>query len=86
MEKKQKMMALFVGVAIIVLSVQVAAASTYCPSCQVQYNVQGMTVNTPASTPQETSTHVAPVALLDPSTAFTSQSQVNIADIVLKLL
>jgi hypothetical protein len=78
-------MALLIGVALITLSVQVVAASTECPTCKVVYNDDIMKVNMPASAPQD-ATNVGPLSLLDPSTAFTSPSQVNVADIVLKLL
>jgi hypothetical protein len=79
-------MALLIGVAVITLSVQVAAASTECPTCKVVYYNDVMTVNTPASAPQDAPTHVGLLSLLDPLTAFTSSSQVNIADTVLHLL
>jgi hypothetical protein len=85
LEPRQKVIALLIGVAVITLSVQVAAASTECPTCKVVYN-DVMTVNTPASAPQDAPTHVGLLSLLDPLTAFTSSSQVNIADIVLHLL
>jgi hypothetical protein len=77
-------MAILVGAAILTLSAQVATASTDCPECTVVNNAV-MTVNNGASTPQD-ATNVGPLSLLDPSTAFTSQSQVNIADIVVKLM
>jgi hypothetical protein len=77
--------ALLIGIAIITLSAQVVTASTDCPNCKVVYYNGVMTVNTDASAPQD-ATHAGPLSLLDPSTAFTSPSQVNIADIVLKLL
>jgi hypothetical protein len=79
-------MALLIGVALITLSVQVAAASTDCPTCKVVYYDDIMTVNATTSAPQDAPTHVGPLSFLDPSTAFTSASQVNILDIVLKLL
>jgi hypothetical protein len=79
-------MAILIGVAIVTLSVQVATASTDCPTCKVVYYGDSvMTVNNGASAPQD-ATNVGPLSLLDPSTAFTSPSQVNIADTVLKLL
>jgi hypothetical protein len=77
-------MAILIGVALITLSIQVATASTECPECKVVYG-DVMTVNSAASAPQE-ATNVGPLSLLDPSTAFTSPSQVNIADVVLSLL
>ena len=77
-------MAVLIGAAIITLSAQVAAASVDCPTCKVAYD-NVMTVNSRTSAPQD-ATHVGPLSLLDPSTAFTSPSQVNIADIVVKLL
>jgi hypothetical protein len=77
-------MAILIGVAIVTLSVQVVTASTDCPNCKVVYDGV-MTVNNGASAPQD-ATNVGPLSLLDPSTAFTSPSQVNIADTVLKLL
>jgi hypothetical protein len=77
-------MTLLIGVVLIVLSVQVSAA--YCPQCnQVHYN-EVMTVNAPASAPQDAPGHIGPLSVLDPSTAFTSPSQVNLANIVLQLL
>jgi hypothetical protein len=79
-------MALLIGVALIALSVQVAAASTECPTCKVVYNDNVMTVNTTVSAPQDAPTHGGLLSLLDPLTAFTSSSQVNIANTVLKLL
>jgi hypothetical protein len=85
LEPRHKVIASFIGVAIITLSVQVVTASTDCPTCKVVYANGVMTVNTAASAPQD-ATHVGPLSLLDPSTAFTSPSQVNIADIVLKLI
>jgi len=79
------MMVLLIGVVLIVLSVQIVSASTYCPNCQVHYN-DVMTVNTPAAAPQDATGHSGPLSLLDPSTAFTSPSQVNLGDLVLQLL
>jgi hypothetical protein len=79
-------MTLFIGVALIVLSLQVVAAATYCPDCQVHYSSDVMTVNAPASAPQDAPGHIGPLSVLDPSTAFTSPSQVNLANIVLQLL
>jgi hypothetical protein len=86
LEPRQKVMALLIGVALITLSVQVATASTDCPTCKVVYYDDIMTVNATASAPQDAPTHIGLLSLLDPLTAFTSTSQVNIADIVLKLL
>jgi hypothetical protein len=77
-------MAILIGAAIITLSAQVVAASTDCPTCKV-VNDNVITVNSGTSAPQD-ATNVGPLSLLDPSTAFTSPSQVNIADIVVKLL
>lgn len=76
-------MAILIGVAIVTLSVQVVTASTDCPTCTVVYDGV-VTANNGASAPQDA--NVGPLSLLDPSTAFTSPSQVNIADTVLKLL
>jgi hypothetical protein len=86
LEPRQKVMALLIGVVIITLSVQVVTASDFCPNCQVHYNNDVMTVNAPASAPQDAPTHAGLLSLLDPLTAFTSSSQVNIADTVLHLL
>jgi len=78
-------MAILIGVAIVTLSIQVVTASTDCPTCKV-VNYDGvLTENNGASAPHD-ATNVGPLSLLDPSTAFTSPSQVNIADTVLKLL
>ena len=79
-------MILLIGVVITVLSVQVAGA--YCPTCQVHYNNDVMTVNAPAASaaPQGAQGQSGPLSILDPSTAFTSPSQVNLANIVLQLL
>jgi len=85
LEPRQKVMMLLIGVTVIALSVQVAAATTYCPNCQVHYS-DVMTVSTPASTSQDAPTHAGLLSLLDPLTAFTSSSQVNIAATVLQLL
>jgi len=76
-------MAILIGIAIVTLSMQVATASTDCPDCVVVYDGV-MTING-ASASQDAS-NVGPLSLLDPSTAFTSPSQVSIADTVLKLL
>jgi hypothetical protein len=78
-------MAILIGVALITLSIQVATASTDCPECTVVFQDDVMKVNNGGSAPQD-ATNVGPLSLLDPSTAFTSPSQVNIADTVLKLL
>jgi hypothetical protein len=78
-------MAILIGVALITLSIQVATASTDCPECTVVVQDDVMKVNNGGSAPQD-ATNVGPLSLLDPSTAFTSPSQVNIADTVLKLL
>ena len=86
LEPRQKVMMLLIGVVLIVLSVQVAAAATFCPNCQVHYNSDVMTVNAPASAPQDAPGHIGPLSVLDPSTAFTSPSQVNLANIVLQFL
>ena len=86
LEPRQKVITLLIGVVLIVLSLQVAAAATYCPNCQVHYNGDVMTVNAPASAPQDAPGHIGPLSVLDPSTAFTSPSQVNLANIVLQLL
>ena len=85
MKPRQKVMAILIGVAIVTLSIQVVTASTDCPTCKVVNYDGGMTVNNGASAPQDAN-NVGPISLLDPSTAFTSPSQVNIADTVLKLL
>jgi hypothetical protein len=77
-------MAILIGVAIVTLSIQVVTASTDCPTCKVVYDGV-VTANNGASTQQDAN-NVGPLSLLDPSTAFTSPSQVNIADTVLKLL
>ncbi|MGD0172637.1 MAG: hypothetical protein ABSB81_11055 [Halobacteriota archaeon] len=84
MEPRQMVMTLLIGVVLIVFSVQVTAA--YCANCQVHYNSEVMTVNAPTSAPQDTTGHIGPFSVLDPSTAFTSPSQVNLANIVLQLL
>ncbi|MGA9080596.1 MAG: hypothetical protein WB581_10265 [Halobacteriota archaeon] len=84
MKPRQIVMTLLIGVVIMVLSFQVSAA--YCPTCQVHYGNDVMTVNTPASAPQSAPTQSGPLSILDPSTAFTSPSQVNLANIVLQLL
>jgi hypothetical protein len=78
-------MAILIGAALITLSVQVVTASTDCPNCKVVYYNDVMTINNGASAPHD-ATNAGPLSLLDPSTAFTSPSQVNIADTVLKLL
>jgi hypothetical protein len=83
LQPRQMVMTLLIGVALIVLSVQVAAA--YCPTCQVHYN-SVMTENAPASAPQDAPGQSGPLSILDPSTAFTSPTQVNLANIVLQLL
>jgi len=85
LKPRHKVIALFVGVALITLSVQVTTASTDCPNCKVVYTDGVMTV-TDSSTSQNASTNVGPLSLLDPSTAFSSPSQVSLLDIVLKLL
>ena len=85
LEPRQKVMTLLIGVVLIVLSMQVAGA-TYCPECQVHYGSDVMSVNAPASAPQDAPGHIGPLSVLDPSTAFTSPSQVNLANIVLQLL
>ena len=81
-------MTLLIGVVVIVLSVQVAGA--YCPTCQVHYSNNVMTVNAPASAgaaaTQSAPGQSGPLSILDPSTAFTSTNQVNLANIVLQLL
>jgi hypothetical protein len=79
-------MTLLIGVVLIVLSVQVVAAAPYCANCTVHYNLDVMTVNAPASAPQDAAGHIGPLSVLDPSTAFTSPSQANLANIVLQLL
>jgi len=84
LEPRQKVMAILIGVAIVTLSVQVVTASTDCPTCKVVYDGV-LTENNGASAPHD-ATNAGPLSLLDPSTAFTSPSQVNIADTVLKLL
>ncbi|MGD0327896.1 MAG: hypothetical protein ABSB21_04645 [Halobacteriota archaeon] len=87
MEPRQKVMTLLIGVVLIVLSVQVAAAEPYCYNCNhVHYNNNVMTVNAPASAPQDAPGHIGPLSVLDPSTAFTSPSQMNLANIVLQFL
>jgi hypothetical protein len=79
-------MAILIGVAIVTLSVQVVTASTDCPNFKVVYYGDSvMTVNNGASAPQDAN-NVGPLSLLDPSTAFTSPNQVDIAGTVLKLL
>lgn len=77
-------MAFLVAVVLVTLSIQVAAAATECPQCKVTYSDDVMMMN-PPSVPSDALTHSGPLSLLDPS-AFHSPSQVNIADIVLKLL
>jgi len=84
LKPRQIVMTVLIGVVFMVLSLQVSAA--YCPTCQVHYNNNVMTVNTPASAPQGAPTQSGPLSILDPSTAFTSPSQVNLANIVLQLL
>jgi len=81
-------MTFLIGVVILVLSVQVAGA--YCATCQVHYNNDVMTVNAPTSgapsAPQNAQGQVGPLSILDPSTAFTNQNQVNLGNTVLQLL
>jgi hypothetical protein len=76
--------AFLIGVALLTAFIQVAAASTECPQCKVVYSNDVMTINA-ASVPRDALTRGGPLALLDPS-AFHSPSEVNIADIVFKLL
>ena len=83
MKFKQKALALLIGVALIVLSVQVTTASTDCPSCKVVYG--GETSNGPAL--QGASSGREPLSFLDPSAGtFMSGSQLNVLGVVLKLL
>jgi hypothetical protein len=77
-------MAFLVAVVLITLSMQVVAATTECPQCQVTYSEDVMMMNGP-STPNDALAHGGPLSLLDPS-AFHSASQVNVADVVLRLL
>ena len=77
-------MAFLVAVVLVTLSIQVAVATTECPQCKVTYSDDVMMMN-PPSTPSDALTHGGPLSLLDPS-AFHIPNQVNIADIVLKLL
>jgi hypothetical protein len=77
-------MAFLIAVVLVTLSIQVVAATTECPQCQVRYSEDVMMMNGP-STPNDALTHDGPLSLLDPS-AFHSPIQVNIADVVLRLL
>ncbi|MGZ7212549.1 MAG: hypothetical protein ACXVIC_00035 [Halobacteriota archaeon] len=83
LEVKQKVLALIIGVALIVLSIQVTTASTDCPTCKVVYN----DATGPASAQQVTSTGREPLSFLDPSSgSFMSGSQMNVLNVVLGLL
>jgi hypothetical protein len=84
LKPRQKVIASLVAVILLTLSIQVVAATTECPQCQVTYGEDVMMMNGP-STPNDALTHGGPLSLLDPS-AFHSSSQVNIAQVVLKLL
>ena len=85
MEKRQKVLALLIGVALVVLSIQVVAASSDCPTCKVVYDDQS--TNNPAPAQQGHTGNLGPLSLLDPSSGtFLSGTQVRIADAVLKLL
>ncbi len=82
MEVKQKVLALLIGAALIVLSIQVTTASTDCPTCKVVYDDE--TANGPAS---GVSTGREPLSFLDPSAGtFMSGSQMDVLGVVLKLL
>jgi hypothetical protein len=77
-------MAFVVAVVLVTLSIRVVAATTECPQCRVAYGEDVMMMNGP-STPNDALTHGGPLSLFDPA-AFHSSSQVNIADVVLRLL
>lgn len=85
MEVKQKVLALLIGAALIVLSIQVTTAATAdCPTCKVVYDDE--TANGPASA-QGASGGREPLSFLDPSAGtFMSGSQLDVLGIVLKLL
>ncbi len=84
MEVKQKVLALLIAAALVVLSVQVATAKTDCPTCKVTYdndNVDGL------ASAQQPSSGREPLSFLDPSAGtFMSGSQLDVLGIVLKLL
>ncbi len=83
MEVKQKVLALLIGAALVVLSIQVTTAATDCPTCKVSYNGD---TNGPASA-QHGGSGREPLSFLDPSAGtFMSGSQMNVLGIVLKLL
>ncbi len=84
MEVKQKVLALLIGAALIVLSIQVTPAATAdCPTCKVVYDD---TANGPASA-QGASSGREPLSFLDPSSGtFMSGSQMDVLGVVLKLL
>ena len=85
MEVKQKVLALLIGAALILLSIQVTTASTDCPTCKVVYDDQ--TSNGPASAQQGPSSGREPLSFLDPSAGtFMSGPQIDVLGIVLKLL
>ncbi len=82
MEVKQKVLALLIGVALVVLSIQVTTASTDCPTCKVDYG----DATTGAGT-HSASTGREPLSFLDPSAGmFMSGSQMDVLGVVLKLL
>jgi hypothetical protein len=83
LEKIQKVLALLICAALVVLSIQIVAASSDCPNCKVVYDDQ----STNNAEQQGHTGNPGPLSLLDPSSGtFLSGTQVGIADAVLKLL
>jgi len=70
-------MTLLIGVVLIVLSMQVAGA-TYCPECQVHYGSDVMSVNAPASAPQDAPGHIGPLSVLDSFNGIHEPESVNL--------
>ena len=83
LEVKQKVLALLIGVALVVLSIQVTTASTDCPTCKVVYDDAPGS----ASAQQVTSTGREPLSFLDPSSgSFMNGPQMSVLNVVSGLL
>jgi hypothetical protein len=82
LEKRQTLKVLLVMIALALFFIQVASASSNCPTCKVVYDDESATTGSHAA-----SDTLYPLVLLNPSSGnFMHNDQVNLASVVLTML
>ena len=82
LERRQTLKVLLVIIALSVLSIQIASASSRCPTCKVVYDDESTSAGSHVA-----SNNLDPLVLFNPSSGnFMSNDHVHMASVVLALL